>query len=284
MDTKLQKNPKAAVVLGSGGIRSLAELPVLEYLKSKGAPIDIIIGSGGGAVLGALFACGFSSEEIPELMVKIFNPKLFKRLNYRMLLKILGFRRKPFESPPAPYSSEHLIGVLKEIFGERRIEDLPINLQIQATDMGTGEAVGITNGLIYEALYVSNATYPFLPPLNIDGKWLVSGVFTAAIPVMQAVQENYKVIYVLSVNDTMPIAAKGMFEYVNTFFMHSFTATQGRQVALAINVHEGEVLILNARFDKVINLWDVNKIQSVVDVGKTLLEEHKAELDEAIAL
>lgn len=277
-----EKRPSLAFVLGSGGIRSLAELPILQYVANKGIPIDVIFGSGGGAVLGALYACGYSFEEIPQLMASIFNRKLYQKVDLRTLLKILGLRRQPFRIPPAPYKADPILKEMKRIFGDRRLEDLPHKLKIQATDMATGSEITLSTGLVYEAVYVSNATYPFLPPLEIGGRCFASAVFTSAIPVIQAVQENHGIVIVISVNDTSPVTAKGLFENINTFFMRSCSSTQGEQAALAIDLHEGEVVLLNVKFSKSVNLWDKHAVTDILQYGHQLVTARKEEIDEVV--
>lgn len=277
-----KSRPSVAIVMGSGGIRSLSGLPLLELIKEKRVPIDTLIGTGGGAILEALFACGFPSRDIPDLMATIFAPKLYDQLDFRQILKILGMRSGSFVSPPAPYKNVPLQECLKSIFQDKRVEDLPYRLQIHCTEMSTGDIVVLDKGLLCDCLYATNATYPFLPPIEIDGQWLAGGVFTAAIPIMTAVKQQMDFIFMLSFNDERHIQAKSFFEYVNTFFIRSCTNTQARQIALAISLHQGETVLMNVAFNKSIGVWDTSCIQDILEAGKKTLGMNAEYIDEVI--
>ena len=56
--------PSVALVLGGGGAKGFAELPVLEMLEQMDIPIDMIVGTSFGSVVGGLYAAGYSISEI----------------------------------------------------------------------------------------------------------------------------------------------------------------------------------------------------------------------------
>lgn len=277
---EVKTKPTLAVVLGAGGIRSLSALPLLEHLQKQKVAFDTLITTGGGAVLAALFSCGFSADEIPKLMSEIFDPRLYAKLDYPMVMKIFGLRTKPFTSPPAPYKNTALRGCLKDIFKDRRLEDLPHSVQISATDMATGSTVVLKKGLLADCLYASNTVYPFMGPIQQEGRWLAGGVFTEAIPIMTAVKQNIDVILVMSFNDERPIEANSFYEYVNTFFIRACTNTQARQTTLAISLHHGETVLLNVGFDKSISIWDNKCIPDILEAGRKTMARRIEEIDE----
>ncbi len=275
--------PKVAVVLGSGGIRSLAALPVLEFLQTNKVPIDLIVGSGGGATLASLFAAGYSTHEIPQLMAQLFDHKLFDQMDYATSLKILGLRSAPFTSAPAPYQTHALKKQLAELFSDKRIEDLPYRLIIQATDMATGREVALSKGLLTDCVYASNVIYPFFPPIEIDNQWLAGGMFSAALPVITAVFQQMDIIFVVNANDELKMNADGLTEFVSNFLNRAFTNTQGRQTTLAISMHNGEMVMLNVAFEKTINLWDTHAVPEILAAGRKTFEKYAEEIKDLIA-
>lgn len=273
---------KVGVVIGGGGIRALAALPMLDFLHLKKVPIDAIISTAGGAVLAALYAAGYSAEEIPQLMGEIFDRKLYDKFDYGMLLKIFGFTRQPFTSPPAPYKDTPLKKCLRGVFKEKRLETMPQRLFIQATDMGTGDAIALDKGLLSDCLYASNATYPFFPPIQLEERWLTSGLFTAALPLLTAVQQNLDLVFVIGFSDDISLSADNTIEYINNFFYRSCSSIQIRQTTLAISLHQGEAVLLNIGFEKSISLWDTHRIPEILAAGKKALAKHMDQIEEAI--
>ena len=59
---------KVAVVLGGGGAKGVAHIGVLKVLEDAGIPIDIVTGTSMGAIVGGLYAIGYSPDEIKEMV------------------------------------------------------------------------------------------------------------------------------------------------------------------------------------------------------------------------
>ena len=55
---------RIGLVLSGGGAAGIAHIGVLKALEERGIPIDYITGTSAGALVGSLYACGFSPEEI----------------------------------------------------------------------------------------------------------------------------------------------------------------------------------------------------------------------------
>ncbi len=58
---------KVAVVLSGGGAKGLAHIGVLKYLEEHNIPIDYIVGTSMGAIIGGFYAAGYSPEEIEKI-------------------------------------------------------------------------------------------------------------------------------------------------------------------------------------------------------------------------
>ena len=287
MENSLPKASKSretvSVVIGSGGIRSLAALPLLEFLQNKKVPIDLLIGSGGGAALAGLFAAGYPLSEIPQMMAQIFDPAMFGQVDYATTLKILGLRLKPFDSPPAPYKKEPFEKLLKRLFQDQRLEDLPYRLIIQATDMATGHEMALSKGSLADCVYASNVIYPFLPPIEIENKWLAGGMFSGALPVITAVSQQMDIIFAVNASDETKLQDRTLTENVSNFLNRAFTYQQGRQTTLAISMHAGEIVLLNVGFQKTTNLWDVQYVPEILEAGKKTLAIYAQEIEDVLA-
>jgi len=72
------ERPKICLVLGGGGARGAAHVGVLKVLEEYRVPIDCIVGTGMGALVGAAYAAGMSTVEMDKIMGGISTELLFK--------------------------------------------------------------------------------------------------------------------------------------------------------------------------------------------------------------
>src|SRR3954465_9938388 len=63
----IAQRPKIGLTLSGGGAKGLAHIGILKAIDSAGLKIDYITGTSMGAVLGALYAVGYSGKEIEQL-------------------------------------------------------------------------------------------------------------------------------------------------------------------------------------------------------------------------
>ncbi len=278
----MDKTKQTAVAIGSGGIRSIAALPLLRYLQDEDIAIDLLVCSGGGAIVSSLFALGCSDEEIVIHCLKLFNKKLYNHIDYKMFARACGI---PFKESPkyeTPYLGKPFYNALKEVFKDFTIQDLPYRLNAIATDIQTGESVTLEKGLLADCLYASNCVYPFIPPIEVDNKFLVSGVFTSSLPMMTAVKEGMDTIFAIDFTGDESINSKSMQEYICNFLNRSCTIMQRRQTALSVNLHDGDSLVMNVDCDEWVGLFAIEKVDKIIEAGKRTFATYKDEIDRLI--
>lgn len=66
-----QKTPKVGVVLSGGGAKGYAHIGALKVIEEAGVKIDYIGGTSIGAIVGALYASGYSPDELEEIMYSL---------------------------------------------------------------------------------------------------------------------------------------------------------------------------------------------------------------------
>lgn len=64
---KRTKRPKVGLVLGGGGAKGAAEIGVLKYIEKAGVPIDYIVGTSIGSIIGGLYSCGWRANDLDTL-------------------------------------------------------------------------------------------------------------------------------------------------------------------------------------------------------------------------
>lgn len=66
--TSVQTRPKVGLVLSGGGAKGAAHIDVLKYIEEAGIPIDYIAGTSMGSIVGGMYALGYTSEEILDII------------------------------------------------------------------------------------------------------------------------------------------------------------------------------------------------------------------------
>jgi predicted acylesterase/phospholipase RssA len=150
--------PKIGLVLGGGGSRGLAHIGVLEVLAREQIPIDLIVGTSMGAIVGVLFALGYSPTQIAKGMSVIQGSLI---LNFN-ILSARGRQRK-------------LRNQLSESLKGKCFDDLSIPTTVMAVDMVHGQEVALSQGLLMPAVLASSAVPGAYPPVKIGGMQLADG-------------------------------------------------------------------------------------------------------------
>lgn len=171
------------LVLGSGGVKSIAGLGAMEVFEQEGLRPAAVAGCSAGAIFGALIAAGYPAQHGMEMARQLWSRDITSRKRHRALLEVALPRMAGFDDRFA-LRDDRLIGQQLQIaFGATRIEDLPTPLHVQATCATTGAPVVLRQGLLTQALRASVAL-PFLfAPQRINGQLLVDGSLSDPLPV-----------------------------------------------------------------------------------------------------
>jgi predicted acylesterase/phospholipase RssA/CRP-like cAMP-binding protein len=157
------------LVLGGGGARGLAHLGVLRALEEAEVPIDLIGGTSIGSIIGAEFACGWDSRRIIEESRRALLER-GSLYDYTLpLMSLLEGRR---------FSS-----MLESLFGERRIEDLPLPFFCTSTNLTRGAGMVHHTGLLRKWLAASAAVPGLSPPVFDSCEILVDGGVCNNLPI-----------------------------------------------------------------------------------------------------
>jgi predicted acylesterase/phospholipase RssA/CRP-like cAMP-binding protein len=162
------------LVLGGGGARGFAHIGLIRALEELHIPVDVIGGSSMGAFIGALLACGKTSQEIVQVMRDTFVRRNY--LNDYLLPRVALIRGRKFYRR------------LLEVFGDQRIEDLRRPFFCVSSNLTRGTAEVHDDGPLATWVATSMAVPGIAPPVVHKEELLVDGAVTASVPtdVMQA--------------------------------------------------------------------------------------------------
>ena len=158
--------PGIGIALGGGFARGIAHVGVLKVLEEENIPISYIAGTSVGALIGAAYCSGVTTQELEEVARRV-RFKTFARWT----LSRHGFA-----------TNQRMIGFLNSVLKVKSFEELRIPLAVTATDLSTGEGVVFHSGPLVEPVRASCAYPGMFLPVNIRGRWLVDGMLAHAVP------------------------------------------------------------------------------------------------------
>lgn len=156
----MKKRPIIAVALGGGGALGFAHIGVLDVLKENNIPMDIVVGTSMGAVVGAFWCNGASADSLE---------KFASTIKTRQLVDLhLGLR--------GLISGSRVIRLLeKGIPKDKNIEDLPIRFACNAVNIQNGEEILFEKGNMLKAVRASMSVPGIFVPVRYEDMTLVDG-------------------------------------------------------------------------------------------------------------
>ncbi|AIZ32147.1 patatin-like phospholipase family protein [Pseudomonas parafulva] len=193
--------PKVGLVLSGGAARGLAHIGVLKALEEQGVRIDAIAGTSMGAVVGGLYASGYSIEELEHLALTLDWQQALSDAPPR---KDVPFRRKQDDRdflvkqklsfrddgslglPLGVIQGQNLSLLLESKLAHtadiRDFDKLPIPFRAVATDIASGEKVVFRRGHLPQVVRASMSIPAVFAPVELDGRLLVDGGMVDNIP------------------------------------------------------------------------------------------------------
>lgn len=186
-----------ALVLSGGAARGLAHAGVVQALEQRGFDPDIVTGASMGAVIGGLYAAGYSADSIATLIVRkdwreIFAPLPVaiggsRALRHPVLrLHVNGAQGLGTRGYLPDWRINRELTRMFFIPGARahgRFDRLPRRFRAVAVDLATGETFTPERGDLARAVRASIAQPGFLAPVRWEGRVLIDGSVRDYMPV-----------------------------------------------------------------------------------------------------
>ncbi|WP_372656563.1 patatin-like phospholipase family protein [Hydrogenophaga sp.] len=216
--------PRIALVLSGGGARGFSHIGVLKALEEARVPVDFVVGTSMGAIIGGLYASGMGADELERELLSVEWDSLFNSREPRQLLSQrrkeedfelspvlkLGFRDGAFVLPSGAVSTRSLEMLLRRYTLSTRhlasFDGLPTPFRAVATDMETGQPVVFDHGDMAGVLRASMSVPGVFAPLEIDGRILGDGGLVNNLPVDEARRMGADVV--IAVNIGTPLAGR----------------------------------------------------------------------------
>ena len=192
---------KVGVVLSGGGAKGYAHVGALKKIEEAGIKIDYIGGTSMGAIIGGLYAAGYTPDELEKIMHQLDISSLitqnkdraeipfFEKAYKEKYILELPFDKFKLTIPNAISKGQGPLDLLTYLL--RPVHDiddfnkLPTPFVCIGTDLETGEEKVFRSGFLPRVILASGAYPTMLDPVTIDGKIYVDGGVVNNFPVKE---------------------------------------------------------------------------------------------------
>jgi NTE family protein len=189
-------------VLSGGGAKGLAHIGVLRVLDSLGIRPDLVVGTSMGAMVGGMYASGYTGREIDSLaralpiggLFRTYQPRAPRSLGLLQPLVVLEQGTGRFVLQTASIREPEVNALVNaamlrgNLLARGDFDSLPIPFRAVATDLADRQAVVIARGDLAQAVRASFAIPLIFSPESLDGRLLADGGLSANIPIAVARQ------------------------------------------------------------------------------------------------
>ncbi|MBN1348872.1 patatin-like phospholipase family protein [candidate division KSB1 bacterium] len=291
---KQLEHPRIGLALSGGGARCICQIGVMQVLEENNIPIDHIVGTSMGSVIGGLYAAGYKLNNIVTILNRIKwddiiidkTPRstLFlsqKQERERHLLQLRFSSFKPY-IPAGLSPGQTITNILTDLtmrapFGTLTdFSELKIPFQAVATDLISGKQIILKNGNLAEAMCASLAFPLLFTPVRQDSMLLVDGGLTNNIPVSETFACGADIV--IAVDATSDLRPE---ENIQLPWEVVDQATSIMQRAK--NQEQRELADLTLRFENSKRLSsDFSNLDSVVECGRKMALDHLDQLKQLI--
>ena len=210
---------KVGLVLSGGGAKGFAHIGVLKVIDSLGLKIDYIAGTSMGAVIGSLYASGYSGKQLEQLFesqdfdallsddIPRSSKSFYEKYNSQTYAVKLPFDNFKVTLPSALSGGQNVYNLLYQLMlpvGDiSDFDQLPIPFFCMATDIETGETLVLDEGNLAEAVTASAALPTLFKPVPLNGRVLVDGGVTNNFPIKKLRAKGMDVIIGVDVQDDL---------------------------------------------------------------------------------
>jgi NTE family protein len=285
--------PKVALVLSGGGSRGISQIGVLQEFEKAHIPIDMIIGSSMGSIIGGLYASGYSAEELDSI-ARSLNWNQILALSDAVSRSELFLQQKQEEEqsfltlrlngltpvlPSSLASGQRLTTLLTKLVLNapyhviHSFRDLKIPFEAVATDMISGKRVVISSGDLAQAIRASSTVPVIFSPINSGSLELVDGGLISNIPV--DVARDMGADIVIAVNTTSPLRSATNIDNIWDAVDQMTSITM--QLSNKLQLEKADIVITPRLDDHLAS--DFTNLDSVIYQGKIAADSQLARID-----
>jgi NTE family protein len=183
--------PRIALVLGGGAARGFAHIGIIRTLEQEKIPIDMIVGTSVGSLIGAIYASDMNSFDLEWTAFALEKDDVF---DYALLSAITGM---------GPVKGDKLEAFVRNKIPVANIENLKLPFAAVATDLNRGTRVVLDRGSVAKAVHASSAIPGVFSPVDFQGKLLVDGGVVDNIPIDVAREKGADIVIAVDISENV---------------------------------------------------------------------------------
>lgn len=210
------KRKRLGLALGGGGARGIAHVGVLRVFEEESIPVDLIVGTSIGAMVGAAYAIGQNTQEMEKRLEEFLNSPTFQESALKSVKEIRDSKQSNFTERVYAFfrnrvllaqslfrlgllGSEEFQAMIDFFVPDIQIQDTQIPYRAVATDLVSGQSVVMSEGPLRRAVMASCAVPGAVPPVEVNGMLLSDGGSINVVPTMVAREEGADFVVAVSV-------------------------------------------------------------------------------------
>lgn len=226
------------LVLSGGGAKGLAHIGTLKIIDSLGVRVDYVGGTSMGAIIGSLYASGYSGNQIDsifrntnlDVLIQDELPRsaktFYEKEDAERYAITLPFDKFRIAFPSSISKGQNVYNKLAQVLLHvKHINDfnkLPIPFLCIATDIEKGEQVILDAGYLPDVITASGAFPSLFEPIQMNEKLLIDGGVTNNYPIDEIKAKNPDIIIGIDVQDGLADreklkSAMGILSQINNF-------------------------------------------------------------------
>jgi NTE family protein len=214
--------PRIALVLSGGGARGFAHIGVLRALRAQRIPVDMVVGTSMGSVVGGAYAAGASIADLEKMARQTDWDRVvadrparddleYRRREEDTLLPSrieFGVDANGVSLPPSAAGNAALERTIARLLPagtrDRPVSQLALPFRSVASDLVTGNLVDLVDTPLFLTMRASLAVPGVFAPVRVNGRLVVDGGLVRNLPVDMAIKMGADVI--IAVNVGTPLA------------------------------------------------------------------------------
>lgn len=218
VSARVNGRPKIALVLSGGGAKGFAHIGVLKVLEEEGIPIDIIVGTSIGSLVGGIYSLGYSARYMEDIckaqdwqslllddLPRQYLSKADRYLQQRYLFALHVDEIKKLTLPQGVIKGQNVLNMLcgftANVPIDMNFNELPISFACVATNLETGKEVVLRNGFLPTAMFASMAVPGIFQFPERDNMILIDGGVVNNFPVDVAKKMGADIIIGVDISD-----------------------------------------------------------------------------------
>ena len=193
-------HPRVAVVLSGGGAKGFAHIGALKVLEDEGIPVDIIVGTSIGSLIGGVYSLGYTASELEDIVhgqnwkntlsddvSRLFLSKNDQVIAQRYLFSLPMTKKHELTLPRSVIKGQNVLnifcGLAANVPDDADFTKFPISFACVATNLENGDEEVLDHGFLPTAMYASMAIPGVFQPCERDSLLLVDGGIVNNFPI-----------------------------------------------------------------------------------------------------